>query len=104
MPALEGCRPPGGVCAGPGRVQAARRGLCRPWKGLGGFRPPGRVCAIPWEGTGLFRPVPWHEIVFWREMFSENRGKLTVKNKVRIISNVTIFNIYLTNYGPTAAK
>ena len=52
VPALGGCRPPGGVCAGPGRVQAARRGLCRPWGGgagrqevsvpaPGGYRPPG---------------------------------------------------------------
>ena len=57
MPALGGYRPPGGVCAGPRRVQAARRGLCRPWEGtgrqegsvpaLGGGRPPGGVGAGP---------------------------------------------------------
>ena len=57
MPALGGCRPPGEVCAGPGRVQAARRELCRPWEGvgrqqgsvpaLGGCRPPGGSCAGP---------------------------------------------------------
>ena len=57
MPALGGCRPPGGVSAGPGRVQAARRGLCWPWEGagrqegsllaLGGCRPPGGVSAGP---------------------------------------------------------
>ena len=55
--ALGGCRPPGWVCAGPGRVQAARMGLCRPWEcvgrqegvvpALGGCRPPGWVCAGP---------------------------------------------------------
>ena len=75
MLALGGCRPQEGVCAGPGRVQAPRRGLCRPWEDagrqegyvptLGGCRPPGGVCAGPervkaarrgfcrlWEGAG----------------------------------------------------
>ena len=75
VPALGGCRPPGGGLAGPGRVQADRRGVCRPWEGtgrqegcvpaLGGYRPPGGVCTgpgrvqaarrgvcRPWEGTG----------------------------------------------------
>ena len=57
MPALGGYRPPGGVCAGPWRVQAAMRGLCRSWEGigrqegsvpaLGGCRPPGGGCASP---------------------------------------------------------
>ena len=28
MTALGGCTSPGGVCDGPGRVQAARRDLC----------------------------------------------------------------------------
>ena len=55
MPSLGGCRPPGGGCAGSGRVQAARRGLCRLWEGAGrqewsvpalwGYRPPGGGCA-----------------------------------------------------------
>ena len=55
MPALGGRRPPGGGCTGPGRVQAARRGLCRPWEGagrqegsllaLGGCRLRGELCA-----------------------------------------------------------
>ena len=54
MLAVGGYRPPGGVCAGPGRVEAGRRGLCRPWEGrgwqeesvlaLGGWRPPGEGC------------------------------------------------------------
>ena len=35
MPALGGYRPPGGVFAGPGSVEAAWRGLCRPWEGTG---------------------------------------------------------------------
>ena len=53
MPALGGYRPSEGVCAGPGRVEAARRGFCRPWEGactqegavpaLGEYRPPGGV-------------------------------------------------------------
>ena len=57
MPAMGGCRPSGGVCAGHGRVQAALRGLCPSWEGagrqegavpaLGGCRPPGGVCAGP---------------------------------------------------------
>ena len=38
VPALGGCRPPGGGCAGPGRVEAARRELCRPWQGVGPTR------------------------------------------------------------------
>ena len=55
--ALGGCRPPGGVCDGPGRVrppggvcdspgrvQAARRGLCRPWEGTD--RQEGSVLAL----------------------------------------------------------
>ena len=51
MPALGGCRPPGEGCAGPGRLKATRRGLCRPREGAGhqertvraqgGCRPPG---------------------------------------------------------------
>ena len=70
MPALGGYRPPGGVCAGPGRMQAARKGLCRPWEGTGGqegslptlvgCRPPGVVFAGPGRvqatGRGLCRP------------------------------------------------
>ena len=57
MPALGGYRPPGRVCAGPGRVQATRRDVCWPWEGigcqegavpaLGGCRPPGGGCACP---------------------------------------------------------
>ena len=70
LPALGGCRPPGEVFAGPVRVQAARRGLCRPWEGtgsqegsvpaLGGCRPAGGVCAGPVRvqagRRGLCRP------------------------------------------------
>ena len=70
MPALGGCRPPGGDCAGPRRVEAARRGLCRPWEGagrqegtvpaLGEWRPPGGVSAGPRRveaaRRGLCRP------------------------------------------------
>ena len=53
---------PGGVCAGPGRVQAASRGLCWPREGagrqegsvpaLGGYRPAGGVCAGPGRPPG----------------------------------------------------
>ena len=67
MPALEG------GCAGPGRVEAARWGLSRPWEGrgrqeaavpaLGGYRSSGGGCGgrlqafrrglcRPWEGAG----------------------------------------------------
>ena len=70
MPALGGCRPPGGVCPGPGRLQAARRGLCRPREGaghqkgcvppLGGYRRPGRFSAGPGRiqaaRKGVYRP------------------------------------------------
>ena len=38
VPALGGCRRPGGVSAGPGMVEAARRELCRPWEGVGPTR------------------------------------------------------------------
>ena len=71
MPALGGGRQPGGVFAGPGRVQAARRGVCRPWEGagrqkgclpaLGGGRQPGGVFAGPGRGQAARRGVcrPW---------------------------------------------
>ena len=81
VPALGGYRWPAGGCVGPGTVLAARRGLCRPWDGIGhqeeavsalggyrtpgGYWPSGGVCAgpgrvlaarrrlcRPWEGTG----------------------------------------------------
>ena len=60
VPALGGDRMPigycaGEVCAGPWREQDARRGLCRPWKGIArqeravpapeGYRLPGGGCA-----------------------------------------------------------
>ena len=57
MPALGVCRRPGGGCAGPGRVQAVRRGLCQTWEGagrqewgvpaLGGCRPSEGSRAVP---------------------------------------------------------
>ena len=53
--------------AGPGRVQAARRGVCRPWEGtsrqegcvpaLGGYRLPGGVYAA--QGPLVAGQGPW---------------------------------------------
>ena len=77
MPALGGCRQPGGVSAGPGRVQAARRGLCWPWEGagsqegslpaLGGSRPSGGGCAGPGRVQAATKGLsqPWSAPCCW---------------------------------------